>query len=290
MRSDDTAPEAEEVSSPQGFDLDMIAAYLEHLRRAGRTDDTIRDRREVLHRFNRAMTGGIGGADDKEIGAWLYRDDWKQNTKAAYYMALKSFYGWATRPHDLWLEGNPMAYLEPIKTVRGIPRPVSDEELRRVLTESAEPFRTWATLAAYAGLRCIEISRLDREHITDQTLIVVRGKGDKPRAHDTDPYVWAAVKDLPRGPIARTPDGQRATAFEVSATAALHFRRQLKMPGVSLHRLRHWLGVTTQRIYKDIRVTQAVLGHSSLTSTQVYTDATGEQQRQARAMLPRLAG
>jgi integrase/recombinase XerC len=290
MPSIDAAPEADVVSSPQGHDLDMIAAYLEHLRRAGRTDDTIRDRREVLHRFNRAMKRGIGGADDKEIGAWLYRDDWKQNTKAAYYMALKSFYGWATRPHDLWLQGNPMVYLEPVKTVRGIPRPVTDDELRRVLTESAEPIRTWAKLAAYQGLRCIEISRLDREHITERTLIVVKGKGGKPRAHDTDPYVWAAVKDLPPGPIARTPSGGRATPFEVSATAALHFRRQLKMPGVSLHRLRHWLGVTTQRIYKDIRVTQAVLGHESLSSTQVYTDATGEQQRQARAMLPRLAG
>lgn len=290
MSFDDVPAEAEVVSNTRDFDLQMIAAYLEHLRRAGRTDDTIRDRREVLHRFNRAMRDGIGEADDKEIGAWLYRADWKQNTKAAYYMALKSFYTWATRPHDLWLVGNPMTYLEPVKTVRGIPRPVTDEELRRVLAESAEPFKTWATLAAYAGLRCIEISRLDRQHVTEQTLIVVRGKGGKARVHDTDPYIWAAVKALPPGPIARTAAGERATPFEVSATAALHFRRQLHMPGVSLHRLRHWLGVTTQRIYKDIRVTQAVLGHESLSSTQVYTDATGEQQRQARSMLPRLAG
>jgi site-specific recombinase XerD len=62
------------------------------------------------------------------------------------------------------------------------------------------------------------------------------------------------------------------------------------MPGVALHRQRHWLGVTTQARYRDLRVTQAMLGHLSLQSTQIYTDATAEQQRAARAMLPRLAG
>jgi integrase len=125
--------------------------------------------------------------------------------------------------------------------------------------------------------------------VTAETLIVVRGKGGRPRVHDTHPDVWAAVKDLPRGSLACRPDGQRADAFYVSATAALHFRRKLHMPGVSMHRLRHWLGVTTQRTYKDIRVTQQMLGHLSLQSTQVYTDATPEQQRAARAMLPRFA-
>jgi len=68
----------------------------------------------------------------------------------------------------------------------------------------------------------------------------------------------------------------------------LHFR-SLGLHGATLHRLRHWLGVTVQRNYRDPRVTQRVLGHASLSSTQIYTDATDEQQRAARATLPRFA-
>jgi integrase/recombinase XerC len=205
-------------------------------------------------------------------------------------MCIKAFYAFAFDPRDPWLGGvNPAEDLEPITPARGVARPVTDEQLRRVLTESDQPFRTWAVIAAYQGLRCIEISRLDREHVTERQLIVVKGKGGRPRAHDTDPYVWAAVRDLPPGPVARTPDGERAGAFYVSSTAANHFRRHLHMPGVAMHRLRHWLGVNLQKEYKDIRVTQAALGHASLSSTQIYTDATEEQQRAARAMLPRLA-
>lgn len=267
----------------------MIDAYLEHLRRAGRAASTIDGRREILTRLDSALPYGVDQTTSAELAEWLYRDDWSVNTKATYYAALRSFYGWASDPRDPWLSFDPTEGMEPARTVRGIPRPVTDEQLRRILAEAAEPIRLWALLAAYQGLRCIEISRLDREHVTDQVLIVVKGKGGKPRVHDTDPYVWAALRDLPTGPVARTPDGQRAEAFHISSTAALHFRRQLQMPGVALHRLRHWLGVTTQRRYRDIRVTQAVLGHSSLQSTQVYTDATAEQQRAARAMLPRLA-
>jgi integrase/recombinase XerC len=272
---------------PRG--MEIIDEYLEHLRRAGRTEATIHGRREILTRHDAALAYGVGQTDDTELAAWLYRDEWARNTRYTYYMALKSFYGWATNPADPWLSYDPTTTLEPVTMVRGVPRPVTDEQLRRILTEAAEPVRTWALIAAYQGLRCIEIARLDREHVTEQTLIVVKGKGGRPRVHDTHPDVWARVQQLPPGPVAVRADGRRADAFYVSSTAALHFRRRLHMPGVNLHRLRHWLGVSIQRAYRDIRVTQQTLGHQSLQSTQVYTDATPEQQRAARAMLPRLA-
>ena len=268
----------------------LIGAYLEHLRRAQRTDETIRGRREILNRLNRQLTYGVGETDTDELRDWLYRDDWSVNTKFTYYMCLTGFYRWATDPRDPWLSYDPAVDLEQVKPAKGRARPVTDDQLRRILAEAVEPVRTWALIAAYQGLRCIEISRLDRDHVTERQLIVVKGKGGRPRVHDTDPYVWAAVKDLPSGPVALMPGGVRATAFQVSSIAALHFRRQLKMPGVSMHRLRHWLGVNVQEKYRDIRVTQETLGHLSLTSTQIYTQATEEQQRTARAMLPRLAG
>jgi integrase/recombinase XerC len=274
----------------QGQNMDLIEMYLEHLRRAGRSLNTIEDRRVLLYRIHRELTYGLDGASDVELKEWLYRDEWSQNTKATFYNGLKSFYGWATNPRDPWLTVNPMEDLEPVSVARGLARPVTDEQLHRMLTEAAQPYRLWATIAAYQGLRCVEISRLDRQDITEERLIVVKGKGGYPRVHDTHPDVWAAVKDLPPGPVARLKSGERASPRQVSNNASVYFQRTMGMEGVALHRCRHWLGVTTQRLYRDIRVTQETLGHRSLTSTQVYTAASNDPQREARSMLPRLAG
>lgn len=277
-----------DLGKPQ--EMELIDAYLEHLRRLNRTEATQRARHEVLYRLNRELPYGVGQTSHAELTAWLYRPEWSANTRATYYAALKSFYGWASNPKDPWIDGDPTADLEPCRRTRGLARPVTDQQLSRIFAESAEPFRTWALIAAYQGLRCVEISRLDREHVTERQLLVVRGKGDRPRAHDTHTDVWAAVRDLPPGPVARDADGNRATPFHVSIGAAHHFRYALGMPGVALHRLRHWLGVTVQREHGNMRVTMEMLGHASLSSTEVYTSATDEQQRAARATLPRLAG
>ncbi|HET8684146.1 MAG TPA: tyrosine-type recombinase/integrase [Micromonosporaceae bacterium] len=261
--------------------MEILDAYLEHLRQASCSTTTIAGRRRILTQLDRQLPYGLTEVSRDDLGRWLHRPDWSRNTRATYWAAIRSFYGWATDPNDPWLSHNPTAGMVPVRTAPGIARPVTDEQLHRILTEAAEPYRLWALIAAYQGLRCVEIAGLDREHVTEAQLIVVHGKGGRPRAHDTHLDVWTAVRELPPGPVARMPDGQRATAYQVSIRAALHFRRHLRMPGVSMHRLRHWLGTTVQREYRDIRVTQQMLGHASLTSTQVYTDATPEQQRAA---------
>jgi integrase len=283
-----TSPSAIDQTMTIPTDQDMIAAYLEHLRRAGCSADTLKLRRKLLTHLNRDLARGVGETDPQELATWLHREEWVRGTRATYYAGLRSFYGWACA-RDPWLSFNPMIDVERISALKGVARPVTDEQLSRILTAAEEPYRTWAVIASYQGLRCCEISGLHREHVTQQRLYVVRGKGGKPRVHDTDPYVWAAVCDLPPGPVARLKrSGNRASADYISGTTAAHFRSL----GVdaTLHQCRHWLGVTTQRVYRDIRVTQAVLGHESLSATQIYTMASMEQQREARASLPRLAG
>jgi integrase/recombinase XerC len=288
-----------QTPATDGDGMDMIEAYLTHIGRNSFTDATVDGRREILTRLHRQLPHGIDHTTQNELERWLHDEVWEaahpddeprwtQNTKATYWTALKSFYTWGADPRDQWIDENPTLYMTPVRTVRGVARDVEDEQLWRILDEARQPFRLWATIAAYQGLRCIEISRLDRQHVTADMLHVVKGKGGRPRVHDTDPLVWAAVRDLPRGPVAVDPrTGDRASAFYISSTAAVYFRRRLGLPGVSLHRLRHWLGVRTQAAYKDVRVTQEVLGHESLQSTQIYTKATAAQQRAARAMLPR---
>lgn len=273
-------------------DMSLFGAYLEWLRQCGRSQATIDDRRGTLTRAHNALEFGLNAATTDEIAAWLYRPEWSDGTKETYYGALVSYFRWATAGPDPYLDYDPTAGLPARpKAPKGIARPVTDEQLKRILTEARDPYRLWTLLAAYQGLRCIEIAGLDREHITEQTLIVVRGKGGKPRVGMTHPDVWAAVKDLPPGPLARRVDnGERADRRYVSLRTYVYFERRLGMHRVGLHMMRHWLGCTVQRRYRNSRVTQQILGHESLQSTQIYTQATSEEQRDAMATLPRFSG
>lgn len=278
-------------------DVDMVEAYLEHLRHASFSQTSIQRRREVLTQLDRQLPLGLGRTCREELEHWLHdgktvlkngvERPWSQNTKATYFATMKSAYEFWTDPDDPWLDGNPTRGMTQPGFVKGVARPVDDDELWTILDRAREPFKTWALIAAYQGLRCCELSGLDREHVTEEKLIVVRGKGGKPRLHDTDPYVWAAVKDR-SGPLCRDIWLRgRASAPYISQRASRYFQHDLGLAGVTMHRFRHWLGVHVQEAYKDVRVTQEMLGHAALSSTQIYTRATLGQQRAARSMLPR---
>lgn len=271
-------------------DVDMIDAYLDRLNDEHRSPDTIKLRRKILTKLHHDLPFGVARACRDELDAWL-RGHASANTRATYWVAMRSAYGYWADPRDggePWLEEDPTIDMTPRTFPRGIARPGSEQQLEIVLTRGADPYRLWALIAAFQGLRCLEIAGLDREHVTAETLMVVRGKGGKPRVHDTDPLIWEAVRDLPPGPVALTPDGsRRATASEVSKRANHHFQVTLGLEGLTMHMWRHRLGVQMQRLYKNIRVTQKALGHETLTSTQIYTDADLDELRAARAMLPR---
>lgn len=264
----------------------IIDDYLAWLQDSGRTEATIRARDHILRRIESDLPYGLEQATADELRGWIYRDDWSASTRKTYYNAVVSFFAFATRPADPILDYNPANLLPKPPSPRGLPRPVTDEQLADLLERAAEPYRTWAVLAAYAGLRCIEIARLDRADVTADQITIRKGKGGRPGVVPTHPMVWAAVRDLPPGPLALTDRGEQANAQWVSIRTALHFRRDLRMPGVALHRLRHWCGTTVYRRTRDIRVTQEILRHSSPATTAVYTLVSSEERRKAVHALP----
>lgn len=267
--------------------VDLITAYLVRLADQRRSPDTIKLRRKILTKLHHDLPFGITRACQSELEAWL-RGCATANTLATYWVAMRTAYKFWCDPRDPWLIEDPTRDMTPRTFPRGRARPGSEQRLEVILSRGEQPYRLWALLAAFQGLRCCEISGLDREHITAEELFVVRGKGGRPRVQDTDPLVWEAVRDLPPGPIARTPDGlERATAAQVSKRANHHFQTTLGLDGLTMHMWRHRLGVQAQRAYKNIRVTQRLLGHETINSTQIYTDADLDELRAARAMLPR---
>lgn len=265
---------------------DLISGYLEWLRIRDCSARTIGARREILRRIDRDLPYGICRATSDEITAWLYRPEWSRSTRATYYGAIRGLFIWATDPRDPKLDFDPTALLPRPRPPRHLPKPVSDDQLARILTQAADPYLTWCLLACYEGLRCVEIAGLRREHITEDTTMIVRGKGGEPGAVPTHPAVWQHVRDRPAGPIAVTRTGEQANARYVSLHGLLYFQRQLGMRGVSMHRLRHWFGTHVYRETQDFRTTQELLRHRSPQSTVGYTLITSEERAAAIHALP----
>lgn len=261
---------------------DLIEAHASWQRSGGRSPRTVNDRRALLYRFNEDLhPWGLEGASAADLQALLGDDDWSPSTRETYWYCLWSYYTWATQGSRPILSFSPMTeMLKPPPAPRGEPRPLSRPQLNRVLTESAQPFRSLATIAVASGCRCIELARLKREDCTEDELRVRRGKGAKPRIIPMHPAAWKIIEPLSRGLVAEQL-GAEPDARWISIRASLHFTRQLGMPGVSMHRLRHTTATWLREAGADAFLIRKVLGHSSAAYSQIYTGVSDEECRDA---------
>lgn len=262
---------------------DLIEKHLRRLTAWGWSEETIKDRRKLLRRLDRDLPFGLEEATADELEDWLARFTSNQ-TKATYYGHIVGFYTWACG-EDGYLDFNPAASLRRPKVPAGVPNPVTDDELAEVLSRAEEPFRTWLYLAAYAGLRPVEIAKLERKDVTEHTITVRGGKGGKNAAIPTHALIWAIVKDRPAGRITRQKTGGPCTADYISARCGDYLRR-LGIHGIGCRRLRHWYATTALLNTHDLRIVQGLMRHSSPTTTAVYTQITDGQRRSAVDSLP----
>ncbi|MFG2057866.1 tyrosine-type recombinase/integrase [Micromonospora sp. NPDC048930] len=265
---------------------DLIAGYLRHLTALGRAETTRDTYADELCRLDRTLPEGLVYACADELRDGIHTGRRSPAHIAKITAAVTGFYAWATNPADPRLDYNPAQHLPRASVRPRRPRPVTNEELADILRRAREPMRTWYLLAAGNGLRCVEISRLDRADVTEEATWI-RGKGGKERIVPTHPAVWAAVQDMPSGPVARNRDGSHADRVQVQERANYHLQRTLGHKTVSMHRLRHWHGTYVhQAAGGDIRVTQELLGHANPNTTSTYVATIGGAKAAAVHALP----
>lgn len=191
---------------------------------------------------------------------------------------LKSFFGWLT--NEEIIERDPSRKIRPPKKEARMPRALTIEELE-MLRESCVTRRERAMLEVlYAtGGRLSEIQKLDKKDINYQAMSArVIGKGDKEREvyfsfksiYHLKKYLMGRLDDCPalfiteRRPFRRL--SRRGIQREIAAIAA----RASIQKDCSPHTLRHTFATLTLNNGADITVIQALLGHSSPATTQVY--------------------
>lgn len=261
----------------------LIGAWITDLRVRDRAEATIDMYEQVVRRAHRELSYGIAGSTTEELQGWIWAPDRAPATRKLYRAAVISFFSWAVGKQ--YLDFDPARLLPTVRVRAGQPRPAGQEDLADILRRCRDPFRVWILLAAAMGLRCVEISRLDREDVTEASTWV-QGKGGHNQFLPTHPVVWLAVADLPAGPIARRADGARASRREVYSRANNHIRR-LGHSGVTMHMLRHWHGTEVYRAAgRDILVAKAALRHGDVAMTQRYVQTDDPDLIAAQRAIP----
>ena len=277
-----------------------IGEFLEHLElEKGRSQQTLRNYDYYLKRFaawsKLTKPEGITLEIVRRFRLWLNRS-LKGRREPAPRASTVNYYLIALRSYLKYLAKRDIKSLtaEKIELAKRPDREVSfleEEELMRLLAapkgESLVALRDRAILETLfsTGLRVSELARLERDHVNlKREEFTVTGKGGKRRIvfladraraalrsylnrrADISPFLFVghdrakkAREDMPLSPRS------------VERIVDKYARRAGVTKRVSPHTMRHTFATDLLRGGADIRSVQAMLGHSSITTTQVYT-------------------
>jgi integrase/recombinase XerC len=233
--------------------------------------------------------------DMVEARAWLSELAQKEvgpASRARAISALRGFYRWLARIN--LVENSVLKSLRLPKSPKRAPRPVQTEQISE-LCDLAESRPDWMGLRDKAlfmllygaGLRIGEALSLNAEDANAMIsgTIMVTGKGNKQRQVPILDEVRAALEEYlkacpmtPRGdePLFYGARGGRLNAGVAERTMR-NLRDQLLLPETATpHALRHSFASHLLASGADLRSIQELLGHASLSTTQIYTKVDEE--------------
>ncbi len=244
--------------------------------------------------------GDVRYRDVRRFGAGLSADSAAPATVARKLAAIRSLFGFLLRTQRV--EQNPADLVSSPKRAQKLPRLLSEEQIRALLEgiPARTPLqlrdRAMLELAYSCGLRCEEIVNLDQralDHETEQLRVI--GKGSKQRLLPVgEPaqlalrrYVQDGRRMLAVDPRERalflSKSGRRLSNSDVTRRLALWTREAAVAGGVSPHSLRHSFATHLLEGGADLRTIQELLGHSSISTTQIYTRVDASRLRDTYA-------
>ena len=215
--------------------------------------------------------------------------------RARKVASLKSFFNYLTNKAKL-IDKNPAAELESPKIVKRLPRYLNIEESKQLLTsvEGEHSIRDYAILTLFlnCGIRLSELVGINLNSIRNNTLTVI-GKGDKERVIPLNSACIAAIDAYRKvRPVDGVKDKKALFLSErkqrISKATVHHLvKKYIISAGLdprkySTHKLRHTAATLMYKYgHVDIRALQELLGHESISTTEIYTHLDTQQLKNA---------
>jgi integrase/recombinase XerC len=200
--------------------------------------------------------------------------------------AIRSFYGFLLK--NRCADINPAQYVKAPKQVKNLPKTLDVDQINGLLeagTSSVLEIRDVAMFELFysSGLRLSELTALNLDDIDlhDQALLVRSGKGGKSRLLPIGTKAIAALnrwlqqrmKYTPTSELAVfvTTRGKRLGQRSVELRLALWCKKKGIAEHIHPHMLRHSFASHLLEASQDLRAVQELLGHSNISTTQIYT-------------------
>jgi integrase/recombinase XerC len=270
----------------------LLAEFLGQLAHGRRlSQGTARNYRRAVERLFSLNEGvALEKLDPRHIRgsvARLHAQGISGGTLAHMLSGWRSFFGWLVRhrgyPH------NPCTGLRAPKSSRPLPKALSPDFMAQLLDAPANgPAETrdkaMFELFYSSGLRLAELVSLDLADSADmlrQAEVTVTGKGAKTRTVPVGSKAGAAISAWLAERATLAAPGETALfvgtrGARVASSSVRHalarWARRLGLPQhVHPHMLRHSFATHVLQSSGDLRAVQEMLGHSSISTTQVYT-------------------
>lgn len=206
--------------------------------------------------------------------------------------SIKMFYRWLARAHSI--ENADIGYVNSRTRKNKLPRPVSRVAAKEIISEAENAQQeTWIgvrdaavlSLLYGGGLRISEALSLTGANVPAPELLRVTGKGGKVRIVPLIPVVREAIDTYAKlCPYGSSPStalfrGARGGALSprIIQLQIQKMRGYLGLPETATpHALRHAFATHLLENGADLRSLQTLLGHKSLSTTQVYTSVSSD--------------
>ncbi len=241
-----------------------------------------------------------GHADLLGYLAYKVRGKARATTTSRQLSSLKRFYRYCLRQGKI--KADPTLRIDSPKLPRPLPKSLTEEDVEGLLAapavEQALGLRDKAMLETlYAsGLRVSELVTLKLGQVSqDMGVVRVMGKGSKerlvPLGEEALAWIRRYLKEARPALLGvRSSDDLFVTARGAAMTRQMfwHLLRRhalkagLKKP-ISPHTLRHAFATHLSNHGADLRVVQLLLGHSDISTTQIYTHVARERLKQLHA-------
>lgn len=266
---------------------------------------TLRNYRKALiayraHRHQAFQGWRNEGIED--FRAWLFALMKAESARATirlHFAAIRSFYQYLV--HRRGLAKSPVADLQLPKAERKLPVVLNLSQMEELLAlpqklQGDAPKISWLAARDTAilelfyscGLRISELRQLDVKDVDFLSEYVrVVGKGAKQRMVPIGRHAIAALQRyremaaITSGALFLSSRRTRITQQAIDLLLKKYLRSSSIPFAISPHKLRHSFATHLLDAGADLRSVQALLGHSSLSTTQIYTHVTRERLRQA---------
>lgn len=285
--------------------IDQFLSYLQYERnRSERTVKAYGDDLRSFEAFFKNLDDQLSweSVDSDVIRSWMESMMDKGNTATSInrrLSAVRSLYRFALSRGIV--ERNPAHGLKGPKGKKLLPQYLREGEMDRLLaddmwTDEMGDIRARTIILMFysTGIRLSELTGLDNASVDlEAQQLKVRGKGNKERLIPFGSELQKALRLYTARRDAETPsdsqaffvgvDGQRMTSQQVRQIVQHHLSRVTTMKKRSPHVLRHTFATAMLNNEAGIESVKKLLGHSKLSTTEIYTHTTFEQLRRAYA-------